>query len=226
MPDSVIDATLTEAKAHPYWIVGGVLALVGLIWFASSAKKAAPAGPFSFTYGPSDSQVRAGTALAIAQAGDQTALQLGTLQAKTQADTAQSYFGYLTTNSANGVTTAQASDAAAVTINAQNNNTALGTAGYATQVAMHGQDTALAGLYSTNATSLAGLGLTTGADVTKAGYAMQTTLGTGAQTLAGIVNTNDSKIRISTSQDYTSGVLHTIDANASMWNTRGSIYGQ
>lgn len=116
--EGVVEATWTEAKAHPWLIGGAVVALVAFMWWAGRSK--APADTpqhFSFSYGPSDAQVRAGTALQIAQQADQTQLglaQIGAttslglagIDAGTQTTTAKDYFDYLTTSSNNNATIA------------------------------------------------------------------------------------------------------------------------
>lgn len=79
--EGVVGSTWEEFKAHPYIIAGAVGAVVILLWYASRAKPGATPQQFAFSYGPSDAQVQAGTALAIAQQGDQTALSVANLQA-------------------------------------------------------------------------------------------------------------------------------------------------
>jgi hypothetical protein len=123
--ESVIGATWAEAKLHPYLIGGAVAVLAVLIWYMSRPSPAATPQNFSFSYGPSDAQVRAGTALQIAQQADTTSLAMANIQAGVQSQTAQDYFSYLTTNSANQLDAAQSGDNAQIAINAQNNGAAL-----------------------------------------------------------------------------------------------------
>lgn len=134
MSEGVIDSTVEEVKAHPWIFVGGFVVLAGLLWYLSGPKATAPQS-FNFSYGPSDAQVKAGTALAIAQAGNQTAISAQQIQSTTQEHVYDDYFGYLTTAGNNATTqqataasyayqTAQAADNAAVDINRTNNATA------------------------------------------------------------------------------------------------------
>lgn len=133
MADGVIDSTIEEAKAHPWLVVGGFVALAALLWYLSGPKATAPQS-FQFSYGPSDAQVKAGTALSIAQAGNQAALSAAQIGATTQEHVYDSYFGYLTNAGNNAATqaatvasyafqTAQAADSANVEINRANNVT-------------------------------------------------------------------------------------------------------
>lgn len=95
--ESAIGATWDTAKAHP-WLIGGALAAVVLaLWYFGRAKAPATPPQFSFSYGPSDAQVRAGTALAIAQHADTTQLAMAGIQK----DVASSYYDYLTNTSDN-----------------------------------------------------------------------------------------------------------------------------
>lgn len=118
MADSVVESTIEEAKRHPYWIVGGVVGLVVLIYLLSGSGKAAAPQDFKFSYGPSDAQVQAGTALALGQAQNQTAVSLANIQASNQTAIAGDYYSYLATA---GKTSADAS----VTIAAGNNATSI-----------------------------------------------------------------------------------------------------
>lgn len=135
MSEGVVDSTVEEVKAHPWIFIGGFVALAGLLWYLSGPKATAPQA-FTFSYGPSDAQVKAGTALAIAQAGNQTAISAQQIQSTTQEHVYDDYFSYLTTAGNNATTqastaasyafqTAQAADNTAVTINRDNNATNL-----------------------------------------------------------------------------------------------------
>lgn len=196
MADSVLEATAAEAKAHPYWIVGGVLGIAALFWLlsGSSSRPAAPQA-FTFTAGPSDAQLQAGTALAIAQAGNQSQVAMAGIAATAQTAVAGDYYGYLATGSANALAStvstnatqlaeARAGSAAAVAIGAQNNATAQLAASLTAQTQQQGNATQLA---MTNINDF---------------YNYNST-----------VNTNATQAEISTSHDYTSGVLATIRTN-------------
>jgi hypothetical protein len=65
-----IETAVDGAKSHPWLVVGGIGAAVLLFWALSGSS--AKSTNFTFTAGASDAQIRAGTALAIAQAGNQT----------------------------------------------------------------------------------------------------------------------------------------------------------
>ncbi len=137
MADGVISATVGEAKAHPWLIGGSVLAIVVLVWVMSRGSSTPAAANFSFSSGPSDSQVTAGTNLAIAQAADQTALSGATLTANTQTALASDYYGYLANAGQTAASTTATNDS------------------YALQTTQDNNATALAGLTSTNATNYA-----------------------------------------------------------------------
>jgi hypothetical protein len=119
--EGVISATVEGAERHPFWIVGGVLGLLAVFWLVSRGSTSTTTTPqnFQFSYGPSDAQVQAGTALSISQAQDQTALSIAGLNATNQqalattSATAQTgiygqYFNYLTASGANNNSTALA----------------------------------------------------------------------------------------------------------------------
>lgn len=97
--EGVVEATWTEAKAHPYIIGGAVVVLVALLWYLGKPAPAATPPHFSFSYGPSDAQVLAGTQLAIAQQADTTALT----KANISAGVDNNYFNYLTQASSNAL---------------------------------------------------------------------------------------------------------------------------
>lgn len=153
--EGVIDATVTEFRAHP-WIIGGsVLALVGLIWYVSAGKHGTAVQQFTYQSGPTAAQIEANAAIGIQQGINQTAIS----QAQIAAGVTGNYFDYLTQNSANQ--TAVLNNA--ITTNAE-------TSQFTTA-----SNERIAG--NTNAMNLTlGLGAES-ADVTKAGYAMTTTLG-------------------------------------------------
>jgi hypothetical protein len=87
----VVNATVTEFKRHPYIIVGCVVALV-LIIALSRGSGASKAQNFSFSYGPTDAQMKNQTALAVSENANQTAVSIAGIQAQTYGD----YFSYLT----------------------------------------------------------------------------------------------------------------------------------
>jgi hypothetical protein len=89
MADAVVDGV----ENHPYLTIGGFAGLLGVLYLMK--RKSAKPAQFQFTYGPSDTNIKAGTALAIAQAGNQSALSRATLQADTAKTVYQDYFGYL-----------------------------------------------------------------------------------------------------------------------------------
>jgi hypothetical protein len=101
---SLIGETVDTVEKYPWWIAGGVAALLALWWWLSPSGTAKGNGTppnFQFSYGPSDANVAAGTQLAIQQGHDQTQMSMATLNAQTQGQAAGDYYGYLTTNSAN-----------------------------------------------------------------------------------------------------------------------------
>jgi hypothetical protein len=194
--EGVIGATIEETKRHPYLIVGGLVAVVVVLWIVSSGTGSKTAAqPFTFSYGPSDTQVKAGTALAIAQAGDQTAVTLAGMQSTQNTAIAQDYFGYLSTNSANQLAATVNTNGTAVQVSALNNasdqiasnNALTATVSgqyYANATAMNGNATQAqiagiqAGTAQTQILSTERLGADTNAtQLAMAGYAMQTTLG-------------------------------------------------
>ena len=126
MVEGVLEDTVDEFKAHP-WIWGGVaLAAIALVWFVSSSSSASSAsgGNFTFSYGPSDANVAAGTQLAISQAADQTAVNINNAKLAASTSVAGDYFNYLAT-----------SQATAADVNSTNNATALAIASEQQQVA-------------------------------------------------------------------------------------------
>jgi hypothetical protein len=148
--EGVIGATVEETKRHPVLIVGGLLALLGVVWLVSrgsSGGSTTTPQNFSFSYGPSNAQLQTQTALAISQNNDQTAVSLANIAAasqqtmattaatnqqalaSTQAGVYSNYFNYLTTSGANNNSTAlQAAQIASNTANyAVNANDAAAT---------------------------------------------------------------------------------------------------
>lgn len=170
---SVWSETTGMAERHPYWVAGGFVAIVLLIVLMRGGTSTKPQN-FTFSYGPSDAQVLAGTQLAIAQAGDQSAITAATIQADTTTQVAHDYFSYLTGNSANQlteVTGAQAVQNNQINAAAQVANNQIATAG---NVAIGAQGVQLkTGLASIAAQLQAILGGQS-ADVQKAQIAGQT----------------------------------------------------
>jgi hypothetical protein len=159
MAEGVIDATVEEARRHPYLVVGGLVAAVAVLWYLSGSS-AAPAGQnFTFSYGPSDAQVLAGTQLAIAQQADQTAVTLAGMQTTAQTGIAQDYFGYLTNNSANTLAAVVNTNGTAATIAQAGDWTqaqiAATTTGAATQQAQIASYTSVTNTAGTNAAAVA-----------------------------------------------------------------------
>lgn len=142
--EGVVSATMETARAHPAWVVGGVVGLVAVLWLVSR-KKAKEPQAFSFNYGPSDAQVQAGTQLAIAQQADQTQVTLANINATASSAAVSSYFDYLTNHSKDQLAAANAGFASANHIADVQGNTAGYIANVNAQATMHGQDTVLAG---------------------------------------------------------------------------------
>lgn len=162
MTEGVVSDTAHMAGKHPFWIAGGVVGLVLLFWLLSSGKTPAAPQAFTYSYGPSDAQVQAGTALAIQQAAGQSAVAIAGIQADASKAVNGDYFNYLATNSTNQVDVAQIAS-----------KTALGTAGYAAQTA---QTQAAYGAQT--AQTLAAYNAST--QQTQAAYGAQTALGVAA----------------------------------------------
>lgn len=168
--EGVIGSTMEEAKRHPYLIVGGFVAVVALLWVLSSSGGSSKAQNFTFSYGPSDAQIAAGTAQQISTQQAQTAVSLANTQAATQTAVSQDYFGYLTNNSANLLAATINTNATAATISGQNNNTAVIASNNALTGLINTNQTTLADDMNGNATQLA---ITTSHDNT-ANYAQNT----------------------------------------------------
>lgn len=170
--EGIIDETRAAVSRHPYLIVGGVAALVLVLWLAAGSK--AKAQNFTFSYGPSDSQIAAQTASGIQLDKDQTAVSLANIQAASNND----YFTYLASANTNGLVAQQTADAAGVQIAGIQSQTALGTAGYATQASIAASQAGV----QTAATQAA-------AQVTTAGYAQSVQLTQAGVQLAQIGST-------------------------------------
>lgn len=138
--EGVVGSTVSSLKAHPALIIGAVVGVVALLWIVSK-RKAAPEN-FTFSYGPSDQQVKAGTELAIAQAADQTQVSLAQMASTDNRATATSYFDYLTHNSANQLQATTIGGQDAISLAQIKSNTAQYIANVNAGTAQHGQDTA------------------------------------------------------------------------------------
>jgi hypothetical protein len=151
---SVWSETVDMAERHPFWIAGGFVAIVLLIVFAKGSGTSTKPQNFTFSYGPSDAQVLAGTQLQIAQAADQSAISAATIQADTTTKVSNDYFNYLTGNSANqltAVTGAQSVQRLALNDSANVANNQITTAG---NVATGAQGVQKAQIAATQATGL------------------------------------------------------------------------
>jgi hypothetical protein len=93
--EGVVEDTIEEFEAHPFWIVGGVLAIVVLIWIARRGSSGQSAN-FTFSTGPTTDQIKAADALTLGQ--DQLSTQASINQVDTAATTQQTkdYLSYLT----------------------------------------------------------------------------------------------------------------------------------
>lgn len=176
-----MDATVGAAERHPYLIVGGLVAVIGLFWYLSSGSKtAASPSAFTFSYGPSDAQVAAGTALQIAQTQGQTASSVAATQGATATSVAADYYSYLTKHSADSVTAAATATAGNVSANATNDATSIALANIASATSIaNGQYTAatalgVAGLQSQTTLGVAGLQAGVTNNQTAAGLALGT----------------------------------------------------
>lgn len=110
---SVVEATTGVFKRHPAWIIGGLVGLVAVFYLLSRGHASSP-GSFSYSIGPTDTQLKTQTALAIAQ--NQTTAQ--TAMATTQAGIYSNYFGYLASaGQANNTTSVQLANIQANTAN-------------------------------------------------------------------------------------------------------------
>jgi hypothetical protein len=113
----VLDATVSQFRAHPYVWGGLALGVVALVWLLSgSSKSSAAPSSFSFSTGPSDTQLNDQTALAIAQLQAQTQSALATGQFQAQTTQAADYYQYLATASANQLAATGVNDTAAFNI--------------------------------------------------------------------------------------------------------------
>lgn len=127
MAEDLAEATVGQFKRHP-WIWAGIAVVIigGLFLLKGSGSQAASS--YTFSYGPSDAQVAAGTQLQIAQAADQTATNMQTAQLAAQQSEVGDYLSYLTTNSANNLSATQNNNA--VTLQALADQTTLGLNAY------------------------------------------------------------------------------------------------
>lgn len=130
MSEGVVTATVDQVKTHPY-IWGAIIfvVLVGVYFLSGKSSSGGQTQAFNFSYGPSDAQVAAGTALQIAQVNANAQSAQIAQQTTTANEIAQTYFGYLTNNSANALTATQDQIAANVAINGQNVNSSTYIAG-------------------------------------------------------------------------------------------------
>jgi hypothetical protein len=146
---AVIEDIEDSVSAHwPYYLGGFIAVLVFVYLYYSSAGSKSSGGTSNFTYsiGPSDAQIAAGTAQQNQLQADQTAVSLANINATASTAEAGDYFNYLTTNSANqlsAVTNTNATQLAAVTNTNStglaetqaSDSTALAAAGYQNQIA-------------------------------------------------------------------------------------------
>lgn len=143
----IVESTITEAKAHP-WLIGGAIVAAVLALYLISRGSSSKGTSFTYSSGPSEAQINANTALAVTQQKDQTALGLAKINADSTASTAQNYFSYLTTASANALASNQIAS-----------NTTLGVANIAGYTTQRANDDKLAATANTNqaAVTLAGI---------------------------------------------------------------------
>lgn len=137
---SVWAATKDAFEEHPYIVIGGVaVGVLAIFYLKNRGGSGQQPANFTFSYGPSDAQVKAGTDLAIAQAGNNAALAAANLKATTDTTIAGDYFGYLTGANGNAaalglaqtaasVDITQANDAAQIAVAQGNNATQLAVA--------------------------------------------------------------------------------------------------
>lgn len=102
MAEGIVEDTVQVVERYPFWIIGGAAVLL-LVWYFWPGSTTTAPQNFTFSYGPSDANIQAGTQLAIQQAADQTAVSIAQLQATSNNTQAGDYYGYLTTNSANNL---------------------------------------------------------------------------------------------------------------------------
>jgi hypothetical protein len=174
---SVWSETVDMAERHPFWVAGGFVAIVLLIVFAKGSGTSTKPQNFTFSYGPSDAQVLAGTQLQIAQAADQSAISAATIQADTTTKVANDYFNYLTGNSANqltAVTGAQSVQKLGITQSAIVANNQIATAG---NVATGAQGVQKAQIAATQATGLSQIAATQATGLSQIAAWLQATLG-------------------------------------------------
>jgi hypothetical protein len=165
--EEIFEDTIEEVKSHPWIFVGGFAALVVLILYL---KRGSSAGQnFTFSYGPSDAQVAAGTQLAIAQQADQTSLAQSTLAATTASTEYGDYFSYLTQQGNNSVA-----------INKSNNDLAAANSNIGYQENLYDTNAAYLINSSNNQTALAGQNVGYQENLYDTNAAYLTTLARGA----------------------------------------------
>jgi hypothetical protein len=142
--EEVFEDTVDEVKSHPWLFIGGFAVLVVIILWMKRGSSSAGQN-FTFSYGPSDAQVAAGTQLAIAQQADQTSLAQSTLAASTASTVYGDYFSYLAQQGNN-----------AVTVNQSNNNLAADNANIGYQENLYDTNASYLSHLNDNVTSLAG----------------------------------------------------------------------
>ena len=157
MAEGIVEDTVEEFEAHPWLWIGGFVAIAGVIIYLKYAGSSSAAQNFTFSYGPSDAQVAAGTDLAIAQGQQNTALAIANSNNTAQTTEAGDYFGYLTNNSTNSANVALATNNESYNENLYDTNAA-----YAENINTTNQEAAVAqsnvgyqeNLYDTNAAYL------------------------------------------------------------------------
>lgn len=103
-----------KIKAHPYLVGGVAIAGVVLLYLYSKSSGSSGASNFTFSTGPSDAQVVAGTNLQIAQVQANAAVAAQQSQDTAAQSIYQDYFGYLSNNSANQLAAVKNTNAANV----------------------------------------------------------------------------------------------------------------
>ena len=143
---AILDEIEEGVTSHPVLWIGGVLALLVVIYLASSGGSKQATSNFTYSVGPTDAQIAAGTAQQNQIQADQTAVSLANINATSNQTVAGDYFNYLTTNSANNLSATNAQTAASLSLGTlnSNNSLALGTLQ---------SNNALTGLENTNSTN-------------------------------------------------------------------------
>jgi hypothetical protein len=135
MTESVIEATTDQFKSHPYLWGGLLIGIVAVVYFSSGKKTTAAPATFSYSYGPSDAAIAAGTALSIAQTNANAQVSMAASDTTAKTAIYSDYFGYLKNNLATQLTASENANATSVAINGQN----VGGANY--QAALKSTDT-------------------------------------------------------------------------------------